>query len=120
MHEFPAAARILEIALEKAQENGADRATEIHLVMGDRCGYLFESLKLCFEAAAMGTACEKTELTVERIPAQLQCDRCGTRFVKKPFSFDCPKEGCGGSGIPTDTGREFYVKYIELSNDGSK
>jgi hydrogenase nickel incorporation protein HypA/HybF len=115
MHEYPAAVRILEIALDKARESGAAGVAEIHLTMGESCGYLPESLTLCFEAAAMGTPCEGARIIVERIPALVRCDRCGHMFKRKPFSFTCPKEGCGGSGVPTDTGREFFVKQIVLT-----
>lgn len=109
MHEYPVAQRIVEIATEKA---GAGRVKAITLLMGDDCGYLFESIALFFELISEGTPCGGAELRVERVQSMLKCTGCGRMFVRVPFSFDCPD--CGGAGAPTEVGREFVVKSIEI------
>jgi hydrogenase nickel incorporation protein HypA/HybF len=44
----------------------------------------------------------------------LRCAKCGAHFIRKPFEFRCPDPDCGGDGEPTDIGREFFVKSIEI------
>ena len=100
------------MALEAAEKAGADRVLSVDLCVGEQCGYLPESIELYFSFLAEGTCCEGAVLCFERLPALLRCQSCGQLFERKPFSFACPR--CGGDGAPTEYGREFYVKSIEL------
>ena len=61
-----------------------------------------------------GGLCEGAAVEFETIPSMLRCETCGDLFKRKPFDFTCP---CGGQGRPTDIGREFYVKAIEVENE---
>jgi len=108
LHEYSLAQRVIETAA--AHANGA-RVTSITLVIGGDAGILGESLRLYFDLIAAGTVCAAAKLEIETVTPMLRCKACGALFVRKPFSFDCP---CGGEGAPTDIGREFYVKSIEV------
>ena len=112
MHEYPITQRIIEIASEYASNNGADEVKIIHLVVGDYSGYVSSSIELYFDIIAEGSACEKAKLAIERIVPKLKCSRCGELFVRRPFSFECPL--CKGEGTPTEIGKEFYIKSIEI------
>lgn len=112
MHEYPITRRIIEIAGEYAEKYHAKEVKAINLVVGDTCGYVASSIELYFDLIAEGTPCEKARLHIERIEPKLQCSACGTLFVRKPFTFECPS--CKGEGRPTDIGQEFYVKSIEI------
>lgn len=111
MHEYPITQRIVEIATTQAEENGA-RVTGINLVVGDRSGFIGESIQMYFDVIAEGTPCAGARLTIERVTPKLQCAVCGAYFTRKMFSFACPH--CGGDGRPTKIGTEFYVKSVEL------
>ena len=56
--------------------------------------------------------CEGAQVTIEGVKPKLSCEKCGKLFERKRFSFTCPF--CGGSGNPTETGKEFYIKDVEL------
>ena len=111
MHEGPVTQEIIRIASEAAeQENG--RVTVINLVVGEDSGFIGESIQMYFDVMAQGTPCEGALLYIEGIKPKLRCTRCGQLFYRRPFSFTCP--ACGGDGRPTEIGKEFYVKNVEL------
>lgn len=112
MHEYPITQRIIEIADEYAVKNNAAEVKRINLVVGDYCGYVASSIELYFELIAQGSVCEKAKLNIERVVPKLKCNSCGELFIRKPFSFECPS--CKGEGSPTDIGKEFYIRSIEI------
>lgn len=112
MHEYPITQRIIEIAEEYAKKNNAEKVTQINLVVGDYCGYVASSIELYFEIIAEGTLCKKARLNIERVEPRFKCNSCNKFFLRKPFSFQCPE--CNGEGSPTEIGKEFYIKSIEV------
>ena len=100
------------IEIVSGYANGS-RVKKIVLVVGDSSGVVGESIKMYFDIAAEGTICENADIEIEIIKSKLKCKNCGVLFEREPFSFNC---GCGGEGEPTDIGREFYIKYIEVEN----
>lgn len=111
MHELPITQRIIDIASQAAAERGRDRVTKIYLVVGDASGYMADSIQLYFDLISAGSPCEGAALEFESVKSMLRCESCGALFERKPFDFTCP---CGGQGRPTEIGREFYVKAIEV------
>jgi hydrogenase nickel incorporation protein HypA/HybF len=112
MHEYPITQRIIEVADEYALKNGAVEVKAINLIVGDYSGYVASSIELYFEIIAEGSLCSKAKLNIERVVPKLKCSKCGELFERKPFSFECPY--CKGEGIPTEIGKEFYIKSIEI------
>ncbi len=112
MHEYPVTKQIIETASKYAKENHAGKVRRINLVVGDYCGYVASSIELYFDIIAQGSPCEGAVLNISRVKPELKCDACGEFFVREPFSFKCPF--CGGEGGPTEKGREFYIKSIEV------
>lgn len=112
MHEYPITKRIIEIAEEYADNNGADRVKAINLIVGDYSGYVASSIELYFDIIAEDSKCVNAKLNIERVVPKLRCNRFGELFIRKPFSFECPE--CKGEGCPTDIGKEFYIKSIEV------
>jgi len=120
MHEYPITKRIVEIAEEYARKNGGDgvHVTRIVLVAGDAAGYVPDTVSLYFDEISRGTLCEGATLEIKRVIPKLKCTACDELFVRKPFSFACPK--CGADGAPTDIGREFFMESIEVENSSSE
>ena len=110
MHEYSLAQSIIEIAAEYA---GNSAVKKIALVIGESSGILGESISLYFDIIAKETVCGGAELEIETVKPMLKCKKCGSLFERKPFSFNCV---CGGEGEPTEIGREFYIKHIEIEN----
>jgi len=108
VHEYGLTLGLIEAASKHA--NGA-RVTKIALVIGEASDVLGDSIRLCFDLIAEGTPCYGAAIEIETTKPMLRCNSCGGLFERKPFSFDCP---CGGEGGPTEIGREYYIKYIEV------
>ena len=94
-----------------ARHAGTRRIKKIVLVIGEASGIVGESIRLYFDIIAENTVCEGAALEIETVKPMLKCKTCGALFERKPFEFECV---CGDEGFPTDIGREFYVKYIEV------
>lgn len=111
MHEYPVTVRIVEIASETARQKRG-KVRRIDLVAGEDSGFIGDSIQMYFDVVAEGTPCEGAQLFIKGVKPQLRCDSCGELFERKRFSFQCPF--CGGDGSPTEIGKEFYVKSVEL------
>lgn len=112
MHEYPITKRIIEIAEDYAKKNHALQVKKINLIVGDDSGYVADSINLYFDLIAEGSLCRGAVLSIERVQPKLRCRECEIYFERKPFSFACPE--CGGEGSPTEIGKEFYLKSIEV------
>ncbi len=112
MHEYPITQRIIEVACKAAEESDAKEVKQINLVVGDYSGYVASSIELYFDIIAEGSLCEHARLNISRVKPKLKCNSCGRLFIRKPFSFQCP--ACGSEGSPTEIGKEFYIKSIEV------
>jgi len=114
MHEYPITQEIINIASKYALKDGCKKVCRISLVMGENCGYLADSIAMYFDIIAEGSPCDGAKLEFENIEAKLECKSCGKLFRRRPFEFSCPVPGCDGEGMPTEIGREFYIKSIEI------
>ena len=111
MHEYPAAKNIIDIVSGYTIK----KVKKINLVIGESSGILGESLSLYFDIIAEGTPCGGAALSIKSVKPALRCKTCGAFFLRKPFTFDCE---CGGEGMPTEIGNEFYIESIEVMVDG--
>ena len=115
MHELPITEQIIKIATEHGRKACASKIERIRLVVGERSGYIGESIQMYFDIVSKGTLCEGAVLEIEATKPKLRCPACGELFERKPTRFDCPS--CGTDGEPTDIGREFYIDSIEVSRE---
>jgi hydrogenase nickel incorporation protein HypA/HybF len=113
MHEYPITQQIIKIAEKHCAEAGAGKVKKITIVVGDYSGIAAESLSMYFDVISVGTLCEGAVVEVERVRPKLLCPACGELFTREPMTFACPK--CSTNGNPTETGKEFYVKEIEVN-----
>ena len=113
MHEYPITLQIIKICDKHCQEAKAKRVKAVSIVCGEATGYIGESIQMYFDIIGEGTTCEGATLSIERVKPKLRCPNCGELFERtKLFSFACPK--CGTDGDPTEIGKEFYIKEIEV------
>lgn len=112
MHEYPITKQIIKTADSYARQNNATEVKAINLVVGEYSGYVASSIELYFEIIASESLCKNAKLNIERIKPMLKCVSCEKLFERKPFVFECPF--CGEQGKPTEIGREFYIKSIEI------
>jgi hydrogenase nickel incorporation protein HypA/HybF len=116
MHELSIAEGIVDIVAEASAKQGDARVTAVHLRLGALAGVVEEALLFSFEVAAAGTAAEKAELRIERVPVTVYCPLCQRERVlpgRQPVA--CPE--CGTPTPRVIAGTELEVIALELEGD---
>jgi hydrogenase nickel incorporation protein HypA/HybF len=114
MHELAVTQSILDLALQHANQAGADQVTDIYIVIGKLSSIVDDSVQFYWELIAKDTICEKARLHFERIPANLECLSCGEHYQLADELIPCPK--CNSTNIKILTGNEFRLESIEITN----
>ena len=112
MHEMAVTQEVLRIVEEHAEEAGAERVTDIHLVIGDLTSFVDDSIQFYFDFLTPGTVAEGAELHFRRIPTRFKCRECGAEFEPEGHDWHCPE--CGAVGGDVIAGKEFFVESIEV------
>lgn len=112
MHEMAIAQGILDIVVQEASQNGADRITRIKLRIGEMTGIQPDALTFCFEALAAETPARAAELEIEIVPLVAECQSCGQQFGVERYRFFCP--ACSSADVKTLSGRELQVEHLEV------
>jgi len=112
MHEYAVTQGVLDTVLQEAKKHGAKKVTEIRLVIGDMSTVLDESVQMYFDIMSKGTMAESAKLVFKRVASRFRCKLCGNEYDKPRRGFECPQ--CGGLGLPTGVGREFYIESIDV------
>ena len=114
MHEYPVTQKIIQIAEKTARDHNAIKIIKIKLAVGELSGFIGESIQMYFDILSKNSIAEGAEIVIRSIRQKLKCESCGHYFTRRKYSFICPK--CGGSGLPSETGKEFYIENIEIIN----
>lgn len=112
MHESTLALSILDIVLKQVRGAYTGSIHQVDLCLGEYAGVEEHTLTSCFEMVALGTPADGARLKVETIKASGVCDACGALAVKQGRLLRCPV--CERSTVTLATGRELYVKSIEV------
>jgi hydrogenase nickel incorporation protein HypA/HybF len=112
MHELPVTESILEIALRHAQEAGATRITDLHLVIGQLATLVDDSIQFYWDIIAKDTLAEGAHLDFKRVPAEFLCLDCGERYAPGEEILACPK--CQSLRVKIIAGDEFRLESIDV------
>ncbi|WP_242836634.1 hydrogenase maturation nickel metallochaperone HypA [Clostridium sp. BNL1100] len=112
VHEYAVTQSMLKLVLDEAKRVKASKILEIRLVIGDLSTIVDDSVQMYFDIMSEGTIAHGAKLVFRRVKAEFKCKECGEVFIKPTTGFDCPK--CGGLGMPTGVGREFYIESLEI------
>lgn len=115
MHELPITESILNIVLRHAEENEAVKIVNINLRIGELSDIVDEWVQRYFDYLSKDTIAEGATLQIERSPVIFQCTACEKDFrfdIRKIKDIVCPN--CGGKSVELVSGREFYIKNIEV------
>ena len=78
MHEMAIAEGILDIALDYARQNKAQKVNEVGLLLGEMSGVEVDSLEFSFNMLVQGTIAEGAELKIKHVGARnvkMACSR---------------------------------------------
>lgn len=113
MHELSVTQNILEIALRHANEAGAQRIVSLELAIGELTSIVPDSVQFYWEIIAKDTIAEAATLNFKRLPAELLCLDCQTRFCPTEDVFTCP--ACASAKVQVVAGREFFLEAIQVT-----
>ena len=117
MHELAVTQSILKIVLRHAEQAGAKRVDAIHLIVGELSTNVDESVQFYWDIIARDTIAEGATLHFRRVPAELQCIACFTKYHPGSGELVCPK--CGSVGAKIIAGEEFSVEAIDVDEQES-
>lgn len=112
MHELPVTQSLLEIALQHAQQSGAQRILRLNIVIGQFATIVDDSVQFYWDMISQDTIAEGASLNFKRPPAELQCQECNQRYFPGPEELDCPN--CHSYNVKIVSGREFYLDSIDV------
>jgi hydrogenase nickel incorporation protein HypA/HybF len=112
MHEMGIAQNILDIAVEAANKEGAQKITRIDLIAGELRGLVPMQLTFCFGIVAQNTIASGAYLNIQEVPVTAHCEDCGTDFPVEEYQYLCPR--CNSANVHVTGGTELRVKDIEI------
>lgn len=113
MHELGITQQIVRIAEEHARQHQAEKITDLYLVIGELSSVLDESVQFYWDIVAKDTLCEGAELHFQRLPAELRCLDCGSRYqLDRGELTACPR--CDSARIEVLQGKEFQLQSIDI------
>lgn len=115
MHELAVTESLLAIVIQSAEENQAQKVTDITLSIGALSSIIDESVQFYWDHISKGTIAEEATLHFNRIRASLRCLDCETEFTLEDELTPCPN--CQGINLNIIAGEEFQVDYIEIKKE---
>ncbi|MBD3223709.1 MAG: hydrogenase maturation nickel metallochaperone HypA [Caldithrix sp.] len=112
MHEMSIALNVVDIAVQNARREKAQKINEIVLEVGALSGVVAEALQFCFSSACKQTMADGATLEIIHQPAEAVCDQCGHQFDADQMLSACPQ--CGQTVMATQGGRELKIKSINI------
>ena len=112
MHELSITKSMLDLVLDQAQKNGAEKVQGINLVIGEMSGVVDDCVRFYFDFLSKGTIAEGAHISVKIVPVQARCRECGKQFKFNGLDWLCPN--CGTTQINIVEGKELYLESIEV------
>ena len=115
MHELPITESILKIVLRHAEGQSVRKVVTIRLQIGRLSDLEDEWIQRYFDYLSEGTIAEGAKLKIERTPVMMHCSACSTSYEAQTARIGdlvCPSCGAGGGTLLS--GREYYIKEMEV------
>jgi hydrogenase nickel incorporation protein HypA/HybF len=112
MHEFSLMQSVLSNVESAAREAGAQKISEIRLVIGEMREVVVDAMDFAFEAMSAKTLCEGAILKITTVRPRSRCTRCGEEFEHDRLRRSCPK--CESLATELIAGKELYIDAIEV------
>jgi hydrogenase nickel incorporation protein HypA/HybF len=117
MHELAVTESILEIALRHAEQANAGRITDLYLVIGQLASIVDDSVSFYWDLISADTVAQGATLHFRRIPTEMQCQECSTKYQPSENDFTCPT--CSSAKIKIISGEEFFLEAIHVDNNST-
>ena len=110
MHELALTERMLALALDAAERNGARRILRIDIRLGVLSGVVPSCVEYYFRLQSKGTIAEGAELDMTAVPLRIGCRSCGKESSSDRTLLACPV--CGSEDFRLLSGREYFVESL--------
>lgn len=118
MHELSITEHLLDYCLKEAQKQGAVKIRVIRICVGRLKGIVPECIQVYLDMLSEGTIAEGARIEAHFLPVRVRCRDCGKEGEITPHSLKCPH--CGSLRLQLLSGKEFYIKSMEVDTDGNK
>ena len=112
MHEMSLCEAVVEIAVEEAKKNGAERIRAVVLEVGVLGHVDPDALAFCFSAVSHGTLAENARLVIDRVPGSGWCLDCAKTVPMTERFGACPE--CGRRHVQMSRGAELRLRELEV------
>ncbi|HMK53541.1 MAG TPA: hydrogenase maturation nickel metallochaperone HypA [Methanobacteriaceae archaeon] len=119
MHELSMAQAIVDTVLDAAEKNDAQEILEVTIEVGQLTMLNPEQLKFLLDIITEDTLLENSQLIIEEIPVEIECQACNFKGKASTDGSDhyltivlCPE--CGERNVEVTKGRECNVKNIRI------
>ena len=115
MHELSVMEGILNVVLKHARQHEVQRVVAVSLRIGEMTDLVDEWMQRYFDYLSDKTVAAGAVLKIERVPVVFACESCGTDYpvdIREARDPACP--ACGGKKARLKSGREFFIKNIEV------
>jgi hydrogenase nickel incorporation protein HypA/HybF len=114
MHELSITESLLEIALRHADSAGAKCISDLYLVIGELSSVVDESVQFYWDIIANETIAEGAKLHFQRVPTEILCLDCDTKYHPTNNQMACPN--CDSIHVQILSGEEFFLEAINVEN----
>ncbi len=118
MHELSITEHLLEDCIREAQRQNARKIRVIRLCIGQLKGIVPDCIQIYLDMLSEGTIAEGARIEAEFLPVRVLCRDCGKEGRITPHHLECPH--CGSLKLKLLSGREFYIKSMEVDIDGDQ
>ena len=118
MHELSITEHLLNDCIREASARHASRIRVIRLCIGHLRGIVPDCIQIYLDMLAEGTIAEGARIESETLPVKVHCLDCGSEGEITPHHLQCPH--CGSLKLKLLSGKEFYIKSLEVDIDGDK
>lgn len=94
-----------------AERCGGRPVTRVTMVVGALSGVVPDSVRFCFDLAAIGTPLEGATLEIVDVRGRARCRECGNDVVLPDFLALCP---CGSADLEILAGEELAIESAEV------
>ena len=113
MHEASIAASLIEIVIDTAESNKAEKVTKVFVKIGRLAAIEIDSLEFAYDAIKEAYELIKdSEIIIEDVPITGKCQKCGVVDTYDEMFFAC--SACGAFEVDLLTGEELTITEIEV------
>ena len=118
MHELSITEHLLEDCIREARAQNAVRIRVIRLCIGQLRGIVPDCIQIYLDMLSEGTIAEGARIESETLPVKVHCLDCQEEGEFTPHQLKCPH--CASMRLNLLSGKEFYIKSLEVDIDGDQ